>query len=79
MNRIERFRDHATRGELSPPQQETDMTQELNIAELDRVNGGDLKEVHFNPGYKEPTVKYDDGINVQTSGLFHSNVVYTLT
>jgi hypothetical protein len=55
------------------------MTEELDIADLDRVNGGDLKEVHFNPGYKEPTVKYDDGINVQTSGLFHSNVIYTLT
>jgi hypothetical protein len=55
------------------------MTQELDLADLDRVNGGDLKEVHFNPGYKEPTVKYDDGINILTSGLFHSNVVYTLT
>jgi hypothetical protein len=76
---MERLRDHRTRGELSPPQQETGMTQELDIIDLDRVNGGDLKEVHFNPQYKEPTVKYDDGINILTSGLFHSNVIYTLT
>jgi hypothetical protein len=31
------------------------MTYELNIAELDLVSGGDLKEVHFRPDYKEPT------------------------
>ena len=50
------------------------MTYELNIAELDLVSGGDLKEVHFNPMYKEPTVLLDDGINIRTTGLFHSNV-----
>ena len=52
------------------------MTHELNIAELDLVSGGDLKEVHFRPDYKEPTVLYDDGINIRTTGLFHSNVGY---
>ncbi len=52
------------------------MTYELNNSELDLVSGGDLKEVHFNPGYKEPTVLLDDGINIRTSGLFHSNVGY---
>ena len=26
--------------------------------------------------YKEPKVLLDDGINVQTTGLFHSNVGY---
>jgi hypothetical protein len=57
-------------------QQESDMTYELNFAELDLVSGGDLKEVHFRPDYKEPTVLLDDGINIQTTGLFHSNVGY---
>ena len=52
------------------------MTIELNIAELDLVSGGDLKEVHFRLDYKEPTVLYDDGINIGTTGLFHSNVGY---
>jgi hypothetical protein len=49
---------------------------ELNIAELDLVSGGDLKEVHFRPDYVEPTVLLDDGINIRTTGLFHSNVGY---
>jgi hypothetical protein len=52
------------------------MTYELNTAELDLVSAGDLKESHFNPGYKEPKVLLDDGINIQTTGLFHSNVGY---
>jgi len=52
------------------------MTCELNNSELDLVSGGDLKESHFNPMYKEPTVLLDDGINIQTTGLFHSNVGY---
>ena len=46
------------------------MTYELNIAELDLVSGGDLKEVHFRP------VLLDDGINIRTTGLFHGNVGY---
>jgi hypothetical protein len=64
------------RGSSLLKQQESDMTHELNIAELDLVSGGDLKEVHFRPDYKEPTVLLDDGINIQTTGLFHSNVGY---
>jgi hypothetical protein len=52
------------------------MTYELNTRELDLVSGGDLKEVHFRPDYKEPTVLFDDGINIRTTGLFHSNVGY---
>ena len=52
------------------------MTYELNIRELDLVSGGDLKEVHFRLDDKEPTVLYDDGINIRTTGLFHSNVGY---
>jgi hypothetical protein len=60
----------------SQTNQESDMTYELNNSELDLVSGGDLKEVHFNPGYKEPTVLLDDGINIRTTGLFHSNVGY---
>jgi len=54
----------------------SDDTRELSIDELDSVSGGDLKEVHFRPDYKEPTVLLDDGINIQTTGLFHSNVGY---
>jgi hypothetical protein len=64
------------RGSSLLKQQESDMTHELNTAELDLVSGGDLKEVHFRPDYKEPTVLLDDGINIQTTGLFHSNVGY---
>ena len=52
------------------------MTYELNIAELDLVSGGDIRKGQIMPGYKEPTVLYDDGINIQTTGLFHSNVGY---
>jgi hypothetical protein len=52
------------------------MTYELNLRELDLVSRCDLKEVHFRPDYKEPTVLYDDGINIRTTGLFHSNVGY---
>jgi len=52
------------------------MTYELNLRELDLVSGGDLNEVHVRPDYKEPTVLYDDGINIRTTGLFHSNVGY---
>jgi hypothetical protein len=57
-------------------QQESNMTHELNIVELDLVCGGDLKEVHFRPDYKEPTVLFDDGMNIRTTGLSHSNVGY---
>jgi hypothetical protein len=49
---------------------------ELNIAELDLVSGGVFTEVHHNPQYKEPTVLLDDGLNIRTSGLGHSNVGY---
>ena len=49
---------------------------ELNEDELNAVSGGQLTEVHFNPGYKEPKVLLDDGLNVQTTGVGHSNVGY---
>ena len=52
------------------------MNNELNTAELDLVSGGDIRKSQLLPGYKEPTVLLDDGINVQTTGLFHSNVGY---
>jgi hypothetical protein len=57
-------------------QQENDMSCELNNAELDLVSGGDIRRSQIIPGYKEPTVLYDDGINIRTTGLFHSNVGY---
>jgi len=57
-------------------QQENDMTYELNNSELDLVSGGDIRKGQILPGYKEPTVLLDDGINIRTTGLFHSNVGY---
>jgi hypothetical protein len=57
-------------------QQENDMSYELNHAELDLVSGGDIRKGQILPGYKEPTVLLDDGINIKTTGLFHSNVGY---
>jgi hypothetical protein len=57
-------------------QQENDMTYEPNNAELDLVSGGDIRKGQIIPGYKEPTVLLDDGINIRTTGLFHSNVGY---
>jgi len=57
-------------------QQENDMTSELNNLELDLVSGGDIRKGQILPGYKEPTVLLDDGINIRTTGLFHSNVGY---
>jgi hypothetical protein len=57
-------------------QQENDMTSELNNSELDLVSGGDIRKGQILPGYKEPTVLLDDGINIRTTGLFHSNVGY---
>jgi hypothetical protein len=57
-------------------QQENDMTYELNNAELDLVSGGDIRKGQIIPGYKEPAVLLDDGINIRTTGLFHSNVGY---
>jgi len=50
--------------------------RQLNEDELDAVSGGQLTEVHFNPGYKEPKVLLDDGLNVRTTGVGHSNVGY---
>lgn len=50
------------------------MTNELNIGELASVSGGDIRKGMMVPDYKEPTVLYDDGINIRTTGLFHSNV-----
>ncbi|WP_375788685.1 hypothetical protein ACE10Z_15490 [Bradyrhizobium sp. Pha-3] len=44
--------------------------------ELDAVSGGQLTEVHFQPDYKEPTVLLDDGMNIRTTGIGHSNVAY---
>ena len=52
------------------------MTNELNISELAFVSGGDIRKGMMVPDYKEPTVLYDDGINIRTTGLFHSNVGY---
>ena len=52
------------------------MTNELNISELASVSGGDIRKGMMVPDYKEPTVLYDDGINIRTTGLFHSNVGY---
>jgi len=57
-------------------QQENDMTSELNNLELDLVSGGGIRKGQILPGYKEPTVLLDDGINIRTTGLFHSNVGY---
>ena len=50
------------------------MTNELNIGELASVSGGDIRKGMMVPDYKEPTVLYDDGINIRTTVLFHSNV-----
>ena len=50
------------------------MTNELNNSELASVSGGDIRKGMIVPDYKEPTVLYDDGINIRTTGLFHSNV-----
>jgi hypothetical protein len=52
------------------------MTYELNNSELDLASGGDIRKGQILPGYKEPTVLLDDGINIRTTGLFHSNVGY---
>ena len=52
------------------------MTNELNISELASVSGGDIRKGMMVPDYKEPTVLYDDGINIRTTGLSHSNVGY---
>ena len=52
------------------------MTNELNIGELASVSGGDIRKGMIVPDYKEPKVLYDDGINIRTTGLFHSNVGY---
>ena len=50
--------------------------RELSEAEMDAVSGGVFTEVHHNPQYKEPTVLLDDGLNIQTTGIGHSNVGY---
>jgi len=57
-------------------EQERNTTNELNSVELELVSGGDIRRSQIIPGYKEPTVLYDDGINIRTTGLFHSNVGY---
>ncbi len=51
-------------------------TRVLPDNELDAVSAGQLTEVHFRPDYKEPTVLFDDGINIRTTGIGHSNVGY---
>jgi len=48
--------------------------RELSIDELNAAAGGDIRKGMMVPDYKEPTVLYDDGINIRTTGLFHSNV-----
>jgi hypothetical protein len=52
------------------------MPYELNVAKLDLVSGGDIRKGMMVPDYKEPKVLYDDGINIQTTGLFHGNMGY---
>jgi hypothetical protein len=50
--------------------------RELRDAELEMISGGIWKKNGVIPGYKPPTVIYDDGINVQTSDPRTSNVAY---
>jgi hypothetical protein len=50
--------------------------RELSEQEMDAVSGGQWTHVHVDPSYKEPTVLLDDGINIRTTGLGHSNVGY---
>lgn len=50
--------------------------RELSLVDLDRVSGGDIRKGMIVKDYKEPTVLYDDGINIRTSSPFHSNVGY---
>jgi hypothetical protein len=50
--------------------------RELSEAAMDAVSGGQWTEVHVDPSYKEPKVLLDDGLNIQTTGLGHSNVAY---
>ena len=52
------------------------MRYQLNDAERDLVSGGDIRKGQVLKGYQEPKVLLDDGINIQTTGLFHSNVGY---
>ena len=52
------------------------MRYQLNDAELDRVSCGDIRKGQVLKSYQEPKVLLDDGINIQTTGLFHSNVGY---
>ncbi len=49
---------------------------ELSLDELAAASGGDIRREMIVKDYKEPKVLLDDGINVQTTGLFHSNVGY---
>ena len=50
------------------------MSYELSIAELDLVSGGDIRKEQVLKCYKEPTVISNDGLNIQTSSPFSSNV-----
>jgi hypothetical protein len=50
--------------------------RELSIEELNVVSGGQLTEVHFNPGYKEPKVLIDNGFYIQTNTPGYNNVGY---
>ncbi len=47
----------------------------LTAEERGQVSGGLCKKNGVTPGYKAPTVLYDDGINVQTTDASTANVV----
>ena len=50
------------------------MNYELSNAELDLVSGGDIRKEQVLKFYKEPKVISNDGLNIQTSSPFSSNV-----
>jgi hypothetical protein len=50
------------------------MNFELNDAELGLVSGGDIRKEQVIKCYKEPKVLMNDGLNIQTSSPFTSNV-----
>ncbi|AJG24375.1 hypothetical protein [Cupriavidus basilensis] len=48
----------------------------LESAALAKIYGGIFRKVLMVPDYKEPTVIYDDGINIRTTDPSKSNVGY---
>lgn len=51
-------------------------TKELDATAMSKIAGGIFKKNGKIPGYKAPDVIYDDGINVQTTSPFSTNVEY---